>query len=436
MVNPMQRARSLANRLALAVRLLRTKHGRERLVLGVAARAPRALHRLARSYRRHAIRRTRIIAVVGSFGKTTATRAIFAALGNLHPRFIGWNCGTALPAALLRIRPGSRYGVIETAITGRDQMQGHAELVRPDLTVVTAIGSEHHNSLGTLETTRSEKARMVEALPASGTAVLNAEDPNVLWMQTRTKASVITYGTGASATVRATEIDASRMDGVRFRLHIGTETRAVRTRLIGAQMVYPVLAACAVAVTEGLDMDRVLRNLQHLEPTPNRLQPLPHSSGAWILLDAYKAAEETIETALDVLEALSAERRIVVIGDVEEPRGSQGPLYRALGLRISEVADRVVFVGGKTNFNRLKVGTAAGGLPRERLWNVRGNPLEAARLLEEELRPGDVVLIKGRCTQHLARIAHSLSGREVGCLIRTCPHRYDCLSCPQLRRGI
>ena len=326
--------------------------------------------------------------------------------------------------------------MIEAAITGPGQMQEHADLIRPDLTVVTAIGSEHHNSLGTLETTRAEKAKMVEALPAWGTAVLNAEDPNVLWMRTRTNASVITYGTHPSATVRATEIDAGRMEGVRFLLHIGSETRSVRTRLIGAQMVYPVLAACAVAVAEGLNMDRVLLNLQQLEPTPNRLQPLPHSSGAWILLDAYKAAEETIETALDVLEALTAERRIVVIGDVEEPRGSQGPLYRDLGMRISEVADRVVFVGGKTNFNRLKVGTAAGGLPRECLSNVRGNPLEAAHLLEEELRPGDIVLIKGRCTQHLARIAHSLSGREVGCLIRTCPHRYDCLSCPQLRRGI
>lgn len=158
--------------------------------------------------------------------------------------------------------------------------------------------------------------------------------------------------------------------------------------------------------------------------------------GALLLLDAYKGALETIQTALDTLDQLPAERKIVVLGDVEEPQGSQGPIYKELGKRVAEVAMRVVFVGGKTNFNRLKVGTTAGGLPREALTNIRTNPLEAARMLEADLRLGDLVLVKGRCTQHLERVALVLLGKKVGCTTRFCPRRHSCETCPLLQRRI
>ena len=436
MVGLILRMRAFVHRLSLALRMLRTRNGRERLSLVAAARMPKIVDRMARLYRATWVRQTRIIAVIGSFGKTTTTRTVSAALGHSDLRFIGWNCGVALPMALLRIRPWARYAAIEAAIAGKNQMDKYAELLRPDLVVVTTIGSEHHTSLGTLEDTRAEKAKMLEALPVSGQAILNADDPNVLWMRERTQASVITYGLAESALIRASDVDARRIEGLRFRLHVRGESRDVQTRLIGRQMVYPILAACAVGHAEGLDTDQVVRSLEGVEPTANRLQPIHHEpSGAWILLDAYKSAEETIWTALDAMASLTAKRKIIVLGDVEEPRGSQGPIYKAIGLRVAEIADRALFIGGKTNFQRLKVGMTAGGLAREAMSNVRGNPLEAVGLLEPDLREGDLVLIKGRCTQHLERIALTLLGRQVGCTARFCSRRYDCPSCPRLRWG-
>jgi UDP-N-acetylmuramoyl-tripeptide--D-alanyl-D-alanine ligase len=374
--------------------------------------------------------------VVGSFGKTTTARAVSAALGFTSPSYVGLNSGVALASAVLRIKPGSHHAVIEVGIDGKGQMEGYARLIRPNIAVVTSIGSEHHTSLGTLEVTRTEKAKMISALPPSGLAVLNGDDPNVLWMRDSARAPVLTYGFGEANHVMASEVVQDELSGVRFQLHIEGEVHDVRTRLIGRHMIYPILAAVAVSRAEGRNIGRVLTALERLEPTWNRLQPIRHASGALLLLDAYKGALETIQTALDTLDQLPAERKIVVLGDVEEPQGSQGPIYKELGKRVAEVAMRVVFVGGKTNFNRLKVGTTAGGLPREALTNIRTNPLEAAQVLEADLRLGDLVLIKGRCTQHLERVALVLLGKKVGCRTRFCPRRHSCETCPLMQRRI
>ena len=426
---------SLFHRSALALRAMRTSSGRSRVGLGILARCSRAVHALAYRYRRTLAGKVRVVAVVGSFGKTTTTRAVTQAFGNSPPTWIGWNSGVGVSAALLRIRPWFSHAAIEVGIAQRNQMERYAQLLRPDIVVVTCIGSEHHNSLGTAEMTRGEKAKMVEALPARGLAVLNADDPHVCWMRDRTRASVVTFGLGESADVRAVDVAADSLDGLRFTVHLAGKTHRVETRLIGRHMAYPVLAALAVAHGEGVSMELALSRLKELESTPNRLQPIRHPSGAWILLDAFKAAEETIDRALDVLEELDSARKIVVLGDVEEPRGSQGPIYWRLGLRVAEVAERALFVGGKTNFNRLKVGTQAGGLPREHLTNIRGSPLEAVVPLATDLGSGDLVLIKGRSTQHLERISLGLLGREIGCKTKFCRRRHDCATCPLLKKG-
>ena len=428
--------RPFRGRVVLAYRSLWTPAGRVRVRLGAFRCMPRILWHLASVYRRTLARNTQVVAVVGSFGKTTTARAVSAALGVPSLTYDDWNAGVALADAILRIRPGAPHAVIEVGIDGKGQMGGYARLIQPNIAVVTSIGSEHHTSLGTLEVTRTEKAKMVHALPPSGLAVLNGDDPNVLWMRESTRAPVLTYGFGEANHVRASEVIQDELSGVRFKLHIEGDVHDVRTRLIGHHMIYPILAAVAVAHAEGRKIGQILAALERLEATQNRLQLIRHASGALLLLDAYKGALETIQTALDTLDQLPAERKIVVLGDVEEPPGSQGPIYKELGKRVAEIAMRVVFVGGKRGFEGLRAGVLAAGLPREALTNIRTNPLEATRMLEADLRLGDLVLIKGRSTQHLERVALVLLGKKVGCTTRSCHRSHDCATCPLLQRGI
>ncbi len=428
------RMRSFARRVFAIYRALWTPAGQERLRMGAYSRMPVIPCRLARLHRRTLARRTRVIAVVGSFGKTTTTRAISAALGLPERlRRFGWNGGVALADGILHMRRRDERAAFEVAIADRGQMEGFAHLIRPDIVVVTCIGSEHMTSLGSLEATRAEKAMMVRALSASGLAILNGDDPNALWMKSVSSAPVLTYGFGASNQVRASAVEQDALSGTRFEVHVGDEVLEVHTRLLGRHMVYPILAAIAVSHAEGREMGRSLQALEELEATPNRLQRIRLANGAILVLDAYKSGLETIHAALDTLGELTARRKIVVLGDVEEPPGSQGPIYKDLGKRVAEIAEHVVFVGRRTSFKSIRGGATASGLPRSSLVHVREAPLEVAQALESVLQDGDLVLIKGRSVQHLERVALLLQGGRVTCAASACPRRHDCASCPLLR---
>jgi UDP-N-acetylmuramoyl-tripeptide--D-alanyl-D-alanine ligase len=231
---------------------------------------------------------------VGSFGKTTTTRAVLAALGhdypNPHQKVL-----RNLAASILRIRPHDRHAVIEVGISVPNQMATFARIVRPNVTVVTSIGSEHNRSFGTLETTRAEKSEMVRVLPASGIAVLNGDDPNVLWMKSQTCARVVTFGIDKSNDICASDITLDWPNGTKFKLDADGETRDLRIRLIGKQMVYSILAAVAVSLAEGFTLDHVIPALEVLPPTPGRMEPIHLANGAIILRDDYKSHLETID---------------------------------------------------------------------------------------------------------------------------------------------
>jgi len=422
--------RRTVRRARLFRRFLRTPTGRGKLLYDACARVSGLVWRLAIVYRRTVIRHVRLVVVVGSFGKTTTTRTTAVALGRRDPRHLAKNSAPAVAVKLLGIKPWMRHAVIEVGIDRKGQMKRLAGRLRPDVAIVTCVGSEHLSSLGTLETTRSEKAEMAAAVSASGYVVLNGDDPNVMWMKNVVQAPVITYGFGEGVDVRATDLKDDGFAGIRFRVRVGEGVYDMRTRFLGRHTIYSCLAALATAYAEGLDVQQAIARQERLGPTCNRLQPIQLPTGAWLVSDAFKGALETIETALDTVSRLPARRRVVVIGDVEEPPGSQGPIYKALGRRLAEVADEVVFIGGKTNFGRLKAGMIPAGLPRDSIHNLRNQPRAIADFLAGELRPDDLVLLKGRSIQHLERVALILRGKEVTCSARICYWLHDCATCP------
>ncbi len=416
--------------------LLRTRVGRTKIRGGILYRAWPVTSRLAVLYRRTIAREVCIIAVVGSYGKSTTTRSVVAALGDLirNPEPLGGNHRAGVARLILRLRPDDRCVVMEVGIDAKGQMAPMARTLRPDITVVTTVGSEHNRSLGTLETTRDEKADMVRALSPSGLAVLNGDDPNVLWMGGQTRANVITYGMGDDNDVRASDIRLDWPQGMRFRVHARGETRELRTRLIGRHMVYPVLAAVAVAQAKGCSLDECAPRLEGLAPAPGRMHLQRLDNGAVLVCDYYKSSYETVVAALDVLSEIPASRRLVVLGEVSEPPGSQGPIYRGLGKRIAQITSRAIFVGH--NFQRYKAGATRGGMPAGALTDVGDSILDAVEALRHDLGPGDVVLIKGRDTQRLDRLALALAGRNVRCTIPVCRlKRAGCDQCPMLESG-
>jgi len=412
--------------------MLRTPAGRMHVRQGIAFRSWPLLSPLARMYRR--MLKTRVIAVVGSFGKSTTTRAIAAALGVPEHSSMLSNSWSWIAFALFRIRPGQRHAVIEVGISKPGLMKGYARTVGPDVAVVTAIGSEHHVSLGTLEVTRAEKSWMLQVLPASGAAVLNGDDPNVMWMKEKTRARVVTFGFGAACDVRADQVRLDWPRGTYFRLTAFGEKRDVAVRLLGRHMIYPILAAVAVSHVEGYALDRVLARLRELAPTPGRMDPVLLPNGVTVLRDDFKSTLETVHTALDVLAEVPAPRRVVLLGSVSEPPGPQRPIYQALGERVAKIASHLVLFHNE--FEPYWSGARRGGMPRTAVTSAGRTARDAAEALSQVLHPGDVLLIKGRGPEKLDRVRLILEGRRVGCDIRYCSLRtQECEQCPMLERG-
>ena len=415
---------------------LQTPFGRRQLRDGLLRRLWPLLSRVARLHRQTVTRKTCVIAIVGSLGKSTTSRALTTALGLPLHRLMLFNSWSGLALALLRIRPGQRNAVIEVGIAAPGQMDVYARVVRPTVTVVTSIASEHNRSLGSLESTRVEKSRMVRALPRSGTAVLNGDDPHVMWMKGETHARVVTFGFDDTCDVRATDVRLDWPHGTRFHLRAFGEERDVTIQLIGRYMVYPALAAVAVSHVAGIPLDEALSRLRSLTPTPGRMAPVALPNGVILLRDEYKAPLEAMHAALDVVADIPAERRIVVLGDVSEAPGSQGPIYRALGERVARIASLLVVVGSRRNPRGYAAGARRAGMPGSRIISAGPTPREAAETLRKLLQPGDVVLLKGRGTQRLERVGLILQGRRVLCNISDCRIRsIDCAHCPMLERG-
>ena len=359
-----------------------------------------------------------------------------AALGGDISRLSERNAGSFLARAMFRVRPWHRFSAIEVGVNGPGTMHPNVAMIRPDIVVVTSIGSEHNRSFKTLEATRHEKAEMVRGLSETGLAVLNGDDPNVLWMKGETNARSITFGFETTNDVRAQKLSFEWPRGMRFILCTNGETREVTTRLVGRHMVYSILAAAAAAVGEGVDLDEALPRVETVGPTPGRMQIVPLKGGAFLLRDDYKSSMETIETALETLAEIPSKNRIAVLGEVSEPPGSQGPIYKSLGELAARAATKVIVVGEKRAFERYRAGLCAGGMPRESIVHASRSAIGVAELLQESLEPEDVVLVKGKDVQRLERVSFALMGQKVRCDLTRCYMKATrCGTCSLLGQG-
>jgi len=412
--------------------LIRSRPGRLELRRRYSTRLWPVMARIARVYRRSLARRPRIVAVVGSVGKTTTMRTVSAALGLRVSRaaLLNANSHAAVGRALLSVRPWQKRAVLEVAINGPGQMRIQAATVRPDVVVVTAIARDHWRSFGTLEATRDEKANIVRTLSPEGVAVLNADDPHVRWMATQTKARVVLVGESPDAEVRASDIQLDWPHGMRFVVHVGSQSRTVQIRLMGRHMVYAALAALAVADIEKLPLDEAIAAVAAVESTPGRMQTMALSSGAFAIRDEFKGSEDSAIAALNAFAEIPARRHLVVFGEIAEVRGRDA--YRELAARAAAFVDRAIFVGSSTDFKLYRAGAVGAGLSRDWVSHAR-HWHDAMEMLDDDLGVGDAVLIRGRWQQALGRVALKLAGRDVQCRADPCPFkRMLCDVCPML----
>jgi UDP-N-acetylmuramoyl-tripeptide--D-alanyl-D-alanine ligase len=342
-----------------------------------------------------------VVGVTGSSGKTSTKDLLAAVLAPLGPTVAppgSFNNELGLPWTALRADAATRHLVLEFSARGVGHIARLAAAVPPRIGVVLNVGRAHVGEFGSVEAIARAKGELVEALPADGIAVLNADDPLVAGMAGRTAARVVTFGRGSNdsgAQVRAEDV---RLDGgqPRFTLVAPAGRAPVVLRLVGEHHVGNALAAAAVALELGGTPDGVAAALSAAEPASKwRMEVTDRADGLTVVNDAYNSNPESMRAALTALAALGdgTRRTWAVLGTMAE----QGDATAAAHAEIAALArslgiDRLVAVGTADYPGARRTADVA----------------EAVELLRAEAGPGDVVLVKASRAAGLERVADGL----------------------------
>jgi UDP-N-acetylmuramoyl-tripeptide--D-alanyl-D-alanine ligase len=372
-----------------------------------------------------------VIAITGSRGKTTARECLAQILASEHSlvKTKGNDNGRAgIPRTILRARPSHQYVIVEIGVDRPGVMWRGAVVVKPDIVVVTSVAPEHMENFHTLEAVAREKTRLVQSLGRRGIAVLHGDDPYVRKMADVNSGRTIFFGTGSDCDLR---IDQPQWDGsgrLSLCLHSAKQSAVLHTQLLGVHVAPAVAAAIRTAQILGIPLRDAVDRLTPLKPYPARLQPTRLENGAVIVRDEYNGSAGTLDAAFETFSKLSAKRRIAVLSDfTDDPREPEERLGD-IGRRVANLFDAAIFVG--KNHTHAARGALRGGMPRQ---HVHGfSELQAvADFLRRELKEGDLVLLKGQCTDHLSRIYFALKG-PVDCWTDKCKKRELCDFCTAL----
>jgi UDP-N-acetylmuramoyl-tripeptide--D-alanyl-D-alanine ligase len=336
----------------------------------------------------------RVVGITGSVGKTSTKDLLAAALGRRYrvsASAKSFNNELGVPLTVLDTPDDAEAVVVEMGARGRGHIASLCAVARPLVGVVTTVGLSHSEFFGTVEDVAVAKSELVEALPAHGTAVLNADAPLVAAMAARTDARVLTFGL-AAGDVRASQV--SLDDDLRptFRLRTPWGDAGVELQVRGHHQVSNALAAAAAALACDAGLEAVAAGLGDAQLSPWRMELHRAPSGALILNDTYNANPLSMAAALRALAELPALRRTAVLGIMAElgdvgpsEHARMGALAAALGVRI--IAVDAPDYGAET--------VADAGEARERLG---------------PLGDGDAVLVKGSRAAGLESLAGTLTG--------------------------
>jgi UDP-N-acetylmuramoyl-tripeptide--D-alanyl-D-alanine ligase len=346
-----------------------------------------------------------LIGVAGSNGKTTVKEmlaAILARRGACLATQGNLNNHLGVPLTLLRLRPEHRYAVIEMGANHAGDVAWLADIARPGIGLITNAGAEHLEGFGDLNGVARAEGEMVAALPASGTAIINADDAYAPLWRGMTPAAVLSFGLDAAADVSAGALQL-RVDEAgfvaRFELRTPGGRAPVSLRLAGAHNVRNALCATAAALAAGASLPEITAGLEAMRAVPGRLNFRRTAAGAWLIDDSYNANPSSVLAALDVLAGLPG-RRWLVLGDMGELGTHAEHSHREIGIaaRASGV-ERLYTHGPLAALAAASFGEGASSyLQAEQL----------TQALQAELQPDVRLLIKGSRMNRLERVVQGL----------------------------
>lgn len=343
----------------------------------------------------HAARRRlpdTVVAVTGSVGKTTTKDLTAATIGEarlVHSSVRSFNNELGVPLTLVNAPDGTEATVLEMGSRGRGHIAELCVVGEPTIGIVTTVDLVHTELFGELDDVATAKAELVEALPSSGIAILNATNDHVMAMAERTDARVLTFGIGVGD-VQASAVTVDEGLQATFRLDSPWGSINVRLGVRGAHNVINALAAASAALVCGVQIPEIAAGLSTAKSSPWRMELAQTTNGALVLNDSYNAGPASVEAALRALAHLDVDRRTAVLG----PMAELGSKSRDAHRKIAAVADGL-------GIRLIGVGTEEYGT------EAVSDIAEALSALGT-IGTGDAVLVKGSRVAGMERFSEAL----------------------------
>ena len=302
-----------------------------------------------------------------------------------------FNNEIGVPLTLANAPEGTEATVVEMGARGPGHIRALCAVARPTVGVITRVGEAHTAFFGDLDAVMDAKAELVEALPAGGTAILNADDARVAAMAERTEARVVRFGLLSDADVSARDVAFDALARPSFTLCTPEGSVDVALVVHGHHQVTNALAAAAAARSVGVPLAAIPRGLAAVGAPAWRMDARATRSGAVIVNDAYNANPTSVRAALEALAQMEGRRRVAVLGAMAELGEESAQHHRAVctladALGIELVAYRTADYGPDP------VGDPGGVVAR-----LKGSG------------PGDLVLIKGSRVAQMEEVAMALT---------------------------
>ncbi|MCB7137781.1 UDP-N-acetylmuramoyl-tripeptide--D-alanyl-D-alanine ligase [Cellulosimicrobium marinum] len=359
----------------------------------------------------------RVVGVTGSVGKTTTKDLLGQLLRPEGPTVVprgSFNNEIGLPLTVLEADEDTRFLVLEMGASGVGHLAYLTRLAPPDVSVVLVVGSAHLGEFGGIEAVARAKAEIVEGLAPGGTAVLNADDLRVTAMADVAPGDVVRFGTIPSADVRAEDLRIDRAGRASFVLRVrdgGQESGVpVTLGLVGEHHVTNALAAATAALRLGVRPQDVAARLSDARAlSPHRMQVTDRADGITVIDDSYNANPDSMRAALKALAVVAGRdrRSVAVLGEMLELGDDSRVAHDDIGRLVVRLNVKLLVVVGEGAVGIHDGATQEGSWGEETRFvpDVEA----AAALLRDELREGDVVLVKASNGSGLWRLGDELA---------------------------
>lgn len=401
----------------------------------------RQIHALLTVFARKVVRRysPHAVGITGSYGKTSAKEAIAAVLSyhyNVRRNAKSFNNDYGVPFTILGVGESgggmrrvlaaiiqgfrllwtrAAYPTVLVVEMGADRPGDIARLVEiipVTVGVLTSIGPVHLRQFGTVDAVFAEKSLLATAIPPTGWAVLNGDDPKLCTLAESAPVRIISYGYQSGVAVRCldagfgTAPDGS--SGMLLTVSVGTQSVPVFLRgVVGRHTAYAALAAVATGMAFSMDLVDIAAGLRLFEPPPGRMRLIAGIKQIMLIDDSYNSSPETCTAAIEALRELPVEgRRYAMLGDMDDLGTATEPAHRAVGITvIEEKIDVLITVGERMKYAADEARKAG---MREGLVFSFDDARAAAHFVQERIRPNDAILIKGSQVMRMERAVEEL----------------------------